>query len=80
MYFHDIPANGIGYLFSFLKVFNKIVKISFAGEGGGKRERKVYVKFPSKKIVSIDPPSVRRIFRNYYSLNKRLNINVAAEK
>lgn len=76
MYFHDIPANGIGYLF--LKVFNKIVKISFAG--GGERERKVYVKFPSKKIVSIDPPSVRRIFRNYYSLNKRLNINVAAEK
>ena len=34
MYFHDIPANGIGYLF--LKVFNKIVKISFAGEGGGR--------------------------------------------
>lgn len=34
MYFHDIPANGIGYLFSFLKVFNKIVKISFAGGGG----------------------------------------------
>lgn len=76
MYFHDIPANGIGYLF--LKVFNKIVKISFVE--GGKRERKVYVKFPSKKIVSIDPSSVRRIFRNYYSLNKRLNINVAAEK
>lgn len=33
MYFHDIPANGIGYLF--LKVFNKIVKISFAGGGEG---------------------------------------------
>lgn len=33
MYFHDIPANWIGYLFSFLKLFNKIVKISFVGGG-----------------------------------------------
>lgn len=49
MYFHDIPANGIGYLFSFLKVFNKIVKISFAGEGGGEEGEESLCEIPVEK-------------------------------
>lgn len=71
---------GIGYLFLFLKVFNKIVKISFVGEGKGRGKSMWNSRRKNcSDWYAIHRPS-RRIFWNYYSLNKRLDINVAAEK
>lgn len=49
---------GIGYLFLFLKVFNKIVKISFVGEGKGRGKSMWNSQF--EKIVPIDTPSTVR--------------------